>query len=204
MEGRARFAASSLNFIKQLSADIYQGMMLEELSKRARINIEELKKQIKISGAIAPEKLSPQPVEDSVAKIKLPAPARLAMSLLLQHPKLVALIKEPLPACQAPWYGFLSQLIQKIQLYPDATTGALLEHWRGEKEEKFLAKLVNFESIAPHDGLENEFLGAIRQLNLLSFDEEINQLLAKATQQGISDEEKQRLSTYIHKKKNLA
>ncbi len=51
MEGRARFAASSLSFIKQLPADIFQGILIEELSKRARVDIESLKQQIKSAEA---------------------------------------------------------------------------------------------------------------------------------------------------------
>ncbi len=42
----------------------------------------------------------------------------------------------------------------------------------------------------PETGLNNEFLGAIRQLTLLSFEEEINRLLAKAAQEDLSEGEK--------------
>lgn len=200
MEGRARFAAKALNYIKQLRSDILQGILLEELSKRARVNLDELKQQVKQPDETQPHALTS--LQDvSPPKTKLPPPARLAIALLLQHPYLVELIEEPLTPCQAPWYTLLSQLIQSIQKNSKMTTGQLLENWRGQKEENFLAKLTHWEHMVPETGLNNEFIGAIRQLTLLSFEEEINRLLAKAAQEDLSEGEKLELSRWIGRKK---
>jgi DNA primase len=121
----------------------------------------------------------------------------------LQHPYLVELIQGPLPPFHASWHALLSQLIQIIQQNSTITTGTLLEYWRGQKEENFMAKLAHWEHMVPDAGLKNAFLGAIRQLTLLSFDEEINRSLAKATQEGLTEDEKLELSMWIGKKKRL-
>ncbi len=202
LEGRARFAASALNYIKQLPADIFQGMMLEELSKRARVSLEELKQQVKQSEETKPDAIS-LPSEQALARTKLPAPVRLVLALLLQHPHLVELIQEPLPPCRAPWHAFLLQLINIIKQNPTLTTGARLEYWRGQKEESFVKKLAQWNPMIPEHGLKDEFLGAIRQLTVLSFDEEINRLLAKAAQDDLTEDEKLELSNWIAKKKSI-
>ena len=201
MEGRAQFAASALNHIKQLSAGIFQGMMIEELSKRARVDINDLKQQIKNPEETLPTAISASPPQ--LTKAKWPAPVRLASALLIQYPHLASLITEPLPRKELPGYLFLSQLIEIVQKSPNINTGALIEYWRGQKEEPLIAKLAHWEHMIPEKGINSEFLGTMRQLTMLSLDEEINSLLAKAAQEELADDEKLELSTWIAKKKAL-
>lgn len=200
MEGRARFAALSLTHIKKLSASIFQDILIEELAKRARVGVSELKQQIKNQEHIQ------TPISSSkYAKTKIAPPVHLVMKLLVQHPPLAGLLKEPLPPPFLPGMSFLSQLIEIIQKSPHITTGGLLEYFRGQKEEPFIIKLAQWEPVIPWTeiSLKNEFLGGIRQILSLGFDEEINRLLAKAAQIGLQEEEKTELSTWIAKKKNL-
>lgn len=199
MEGRARLATQALHYIKQLPAGLFQGMLLDELSKRARVDMADLKQQV-TTGHDKPLVIStanPEP------KSKLPAPIRLAMSLLVQYPFLGRLIEEPLPQYHLSGYSFLVHLIEIVQKKPDITTGTLIEYWRGQKEEAFVTKLARLEHMIPEEGIKNEFLGAMRQLTVLGLDEEINRLLAKAAQEGLSDEEKQVLSACIARKKAI-
>ncbi len=203
MEGRARFAALALNHIKQLPAGLFQGMMITELSKRARVNIDELKAQINTQGEVQPTQLTVT-AEDDQLKNKLPAPVRLAMALLIQQPSLANLIKEPLPAAVLPGAAFLAQLVETLNKHATPlTTGSLLESWRGHKEEAFIAKLAQFEHNVPDAAIESSFLGSLRQMQALALEEEINRLMAKAAQEGLSDEEKQILTATITRKKNL-
>lgn len=203
MEGRAQFATAALTHIKQLPASLFQGILIEELGKRARIDINELKQQVKSSNPVSlPETaVSAAPTE----KTKLPIPIRLALMLLIQHPHLASLVKEPPlpPNNLLPGYLFLVQLLDIIRKNPHITTGALIEYWRGQKEEEFVAKLAQGEHMVPEAGLDNEFLGTMRQLTVLGLDVEINRLLAKAAQEGLSEEEKLELSGWITKKKSL-
>jgi DNA primase len=201
MEGRARFTASALKYIKQLPSEIFQTMMIAELEKRARFNIGTLKPQVIKNH----EPKSTLPLASSLSKSsKIPTPARLALALLLQYPYLIEYVPASLPSnhsFHSFWYELLVQLIQKIEKNPNISTGMLLENWRGQKEEKLMAKLAYWEHMVPDSGLKNEFLGAIRQLILLTIDEKINRLLAKASQEDLADEEKLELSTWINKKK---
>jgi DNA primase len=199
MEGRAQFAAGALNHIKNLSASLFQGMVIEELSKRARVDINELKQQVKNPEETQPASIATAPTHGPRAK--WPTPVRLAAALVIQYPHLASLISEPLPKKDLPGYLFLSQLIEIVQKSPNINTGALIEYWRGQKEEALIAKLAHWEHMIPDHGVNSEFLGTMRQLTMLNLDEEINRLLAKATQEELTNDEKLELSAWIAKKK---
>lgn len=203
MEGRARFASLALNHIKQLSSSLFQGIMLDELSKRARVDIRELKRQI-THPCDTPLSLTPNPEKQEAAKpAPLPAPLRLALGLLIQHPELAALIVEPLPKSEMFGYDLMIQIIDIIKKNNQITTGALLEYWRGQKEEALIATLAKTKHMIPEEGVASEFLGAIRQLAAIGYDEQINYLLAKAAREPLSESEKSELLIRISEKKAL-
>ena len=201
MEGRARFAAAAAGHIKQLPADIFQGILLDELSKRARVDINDLKRQVTKTDA-APATVA-QPIDHDIPKTKLPAPLQLVLVLLIQYPHLVKRVDDSFPKSSLPGSEFMLQLIEIIKKNPDISTGGLREYWRGQREEQFVSKLARWEHTIPEAGTENEFLGALRQLSVLSLDEDINRLMAKAAQEDLSEDEKRQLSESISKKKKL-
>ncbi|HVE43782.1 MAG TPA: DNA primase [Gammaproteobacteria bacterium] len=198
LEGRARFASEALTYIKQLPHDIFQGMLLSELSKRASIDLVTLEKQL--AKNTTHESIVVAPLV--ATKIKLPAPLRLALALLVQYPALAKLLTAPLTPTELPGHAFLIELIEYIQTHNLSTSGALLEHWREKKEFSFMTKLAQFEHNVPELGVDNEFLGVLQQVMRLGFESEINRLLQKAAQEGLSDAEKQALSDWIAKKKS--
>jgi DNA primase len=206
MEGRARFAAQALNHIKELPAGIFQGILLDELSKRARVDRNELKAQVKQPGdpSIAAISATAKPLTEDQPKLKLAAPVRTVLTLLVQQPSLAKLITTPLPETKLAGVRFLTQLVTLINTRTEMNTGQLLEYWRGQKEEGFVAKLAQTDLIVPEEGLQNEFLGALRQVKLLIFDEEISYLMAKAADEPLTDEEKILLTGWINKKKTLS
>lgn len=195
MEGRARFAAAALEQIKKVPAGIYQDILIRELEKRARVEL----------GHVPAVQTQDEPIyplaDDSKLKSKLPTPIRLALMLLIQHPRLAGLQEDLPPASNLPGLAFMFQLIKTIKQNAKITTGALLEYWRGQKEENVIAKLAQWEHAIPEAGIEHEFLGALRQINVLVYDNEINRLLAKAAQEGLSAGEKAELTDWISRKK---
>lgn len=203
IEGRARFAASALSFIKQVPAGMLSEILIEELAKRARIDINELKLQLKKGEPIAAHTISVAESPTESAKPKLKPAMQTVLALLVQHPSLAKEIKDPLPASNLTGYPFLCRLIELIQATPDLTTAQLVEQFRGEKEERFIAGLAMWEHSIPEEGITKEWLGAMRQITLLGIENQINQLLAKGTEEGLTDSEKQLLADWIVKKKTL-
>jgi len=204
LEGRARFASAALVYIKQLpTGTIFQDILLEELSKRARVDIQSLKQQLHTTQVGTMSASSPPERNRQAARTVLHPSIRLALALLIQYPSLLSHLSGPLPQSRLEGAELLSQLIEIIKKNPALTTGTLMEHWREHPDEALLAQLAQWEHMLPEEGIKDEFLGVIRQLTILSIDEEINRLLAKAAQEGLSDEEKLELSAWIAKKKTI-
>jgi len=203
IEGRARYAASALTYIKQVPAGMLTEILLEELAKRVRMDLSELKGQLKSSQLSTPEKLSPLINATETPKPKLKPPMQMLLALLVQEPSLVKHITEPLPESTLTGMAFLKHLIEVIRTNENMTTAQLIEHYRSQREERFVANLAIWEHTIPEAGITQEWLGALKQLRNLSLEEEINRLLAKASQDGLSDDEKQTLSLCISQKKSV-
>lgn len=200
MEGRARLASLALEWIKKLPANLFRNLLLEELSKRTRIDLAQLKRQL---GGHIQEKIFPAPMQDLMDVQNLAPPMRLILSLLIKYPELIKQIPEHFSISSLQGALFLRQLIDIIQKQPNITTGGLFECYRDKKEAQLMVKLAQLEQNIPKNGLEREFIGALRQLMFLTHQQEINRLLAKAAKEGLTDEEKLDLSAKINHKKSL-
>jgi DNA primase len=204
LEGRACFAASALTYIKQLEPGFLQSMLLDELSKRARVDMNELKKQLGTSEPVFADQFK-KPASGMLEenKSKLPPLMRQALALLVQFPRIALSLNEQLTTT-LPGANFLNQLIEIIKKNPEFTTGGLLEYFRGQKEETAIAKLAAITHVVPENGVDREFSGMIRQLNIMGINEKVNQLLTKAAQDGLSESEKLALTEAIAEKQKLS
>lgn len=188
MDGRARFVKLATEHLKQLPAGIFQQMMMDELAKKARVDVNQLTPtRSRLNNA------KPQ-------KARTPSSLRLAITLLVQEPTLASELSEPLPLLDMPGFDLLTQLIDVIKQNSIQTTGALLEYWRDSPEVKSLAKLAQIEHMIPVNGIKNEFLGSIARLKKLAHSRLIEKWIAKAAQSGLSTDEKQYLHELIHSK----
>ncbi|HSW69790.1 MAG TPA: DNA primase [Gammaproteobacteria bacterium] len=190
MDGRARFINLATEHINQLPDSIFRQMMLDELAKRARMNVEQLKTNK------VPYKKSGQLKQAA----RPPSALRLAIMLLIQEPVLAQLIDQPLPLIQLRGFTLLQEMLDFLKQHPDLTTGGLLEFWRDHPEGKSLAKLAQTEHMIPEKGIPNEFLGAISRLRKLGHKQAIQQLIAKASQMDLSPAERQELDELIRSK----
>jgi DNA primase len=194
MDGRARFVSLASGHLKQLPEGVFQKMMYEELAKRAKTDITQL----------IQKKKPPYYGRRAIPRARPPSALRSAITLLVQEPALAWQITNPLPPLTISGGAFLIELVENIKKNSLAHTGAVLEHWRDQKERSLLEKLAQLEHIVPENGIKNEFLGAIDQIKKLSYDQQIEDLLAKASKDGLSPEEKEHLYQLIHTKKQTA
>jgi DNA primase len=188
-DGRARFVKLAKEHIDKIPEGIFQQLMLEELAKRTRTQIE----QLQPSKAAAPR---PTPLRKS----RPPSNLRVAITLLVQKPTLVETLTEPLPPIDAPGFDLFLEILNLAKQNPALTTGALLEHWRDRPEGAMLSKLAQTDHMVPDAGMESEFQGAILRLKKLANEQAIERLLSQAAQNGLSQEEKQRLHELINTK----
>lgn len=191
-DGKARFIKSSLEHLQKLPDSIFRQIMHEELAKRTRTDVEKLNSITKNS--LMPKNLT----RPSVLKVRPPSALRLIMALLVQHPELIDFLPESLPRLELNGFDLFLQVIESIKQHPGFNTGTLLEHWRDQPEQfKWLSKLAQFDHMIPETGIQSEFLGGIQRLQSFGQKQQIEQMLSKASQNGLSTEEKQKLNEMI-------
>lgn len=200
LEGRAEFAARALKYVQSLRHHVFlQEVLLEAISKRARMDIHRLKSSL---AATEPgKKRIPAKENDNMG---LPLSLQLIVSLLVQYPYLAKYIKKPLSDDVIRDYPFFQEIINIIKSQPHLKTGGLLEHFRGKEEQKIIAKLAKKEHLIPEEGLEKEFKGALHRWAILSYDNKINDLLSKAAKDSLNATEKEALNCLIKEKKQLS
>lgn len=202
MEGRARFASTCLTHIKHLPAGLFQGILLNELSKRARVDLADLKKQLTGNGEITIPVATP--TLEINEKVSFSAPMRLLIALLIQHPHLAELVEEDLPQASLSGAGLFNVLVKIIREGALKSTALIHEHWRGQKEESLIASLAAHHHMIPESGIKQEFLGMIKHITSYHLQAEIDNLLAKAAQQDLTDADKKTLTELISKKKTVS
>lgn len=196
-DGRARFVKLASDLIKQLPDGIFQKIMIEELARKARVDVSQL---ALTPGNSAPSSAqAPQQYNASV-KARLPSALRTAMALLVQHPSLAQQISGELPHVELNGFDLFLELIKQAQRDSSVTTGVLLENWREKPEGATLAKLAHWDHMIPEAGIQHEFLHALKKLRQLAHNQIIETLLTKAAHSGLSAEEKQNLSNLISNK----
>lgn len=200
MEGRARFASLALAQIRLLPESLFQTMMLTELAKRSRLDLATLKTQFKHPETAPTAAEAPT---TSTEKIRLAPPMQLALALLLQSPSLAEALTDPLPNTALPGSAFLQRLIELFKNNPKLTGGSLLETLRNTDDEALLKQCLQFDHLVPDEKLTEALQGALRQVQALGLDAEINQLMAKAAQAGLTDDERVLLTRTIAKRKAI-
>jgi DNA primase len=188
LDGRARFVKLASEQLDPLPDSIFKKMMQEELSKRARISIESTKTS------------KPTTSRPIIKKARPTSPLKLAMMLLVQNPELAKLLQDPLPTLELNGYPLFVDLIRLGQ-QESFNTATLSEYWRDKPEATLIAKLAQLEHMIPEQGIENEFLGAISRLKKLSKEQAIEQILIKANQTTLTQEEKLNLQNLIENNK---
>jgi DNA primase len=123
---------------------------------------------------------------------------RLAIALLLQHPGISNQadgIPDDWRSLDRPGIGLLSQLLDLVAAYPEITTAALIERWRGSESYPHLERLADPSLLRhiPAEGLGDEFVGALRRLNAVLAEAEAGRLFERTSPSQWTEEEKERL-----------
>ena len=148
------------------------------------------------------EEQQDDPKPRPASKIKL-TPVRRTIALVVQHPQIAAQLP-PLPhellGLREPGIGFLLQLLTLLHDNP-MTTGQLLEQWRGTKEGEGLARLAALDEITAGENILEELEDTCAYLIDLFLQQRMADLQNKASNGGLSQEEKQELLLLLNETK---
>lgn len=193
-EGRARLTKLAMPLLNKLPLGVFQHMLFERLANLVRMDVHALKNLTQgqhkdmAAAPAATAKKSHNPRR---------SPMRLALALLLQYPNLVQSLPSAYTGLAIPGGKLLSELITLLKQTPDLTTAILVEYWRERPEYSLLVQLAGAELNIPVGGVESEFLGVIVRLQQMYREKIIEQLLQKASQNSLSEEDKRTLQQLI-------
>ena len=191
-DGRAKVAQAARPLLLQVPEGVYRRLLTERLAQafgfqRTPEGIAELL-GIRI-GAAATAAQSAQPGAGRGSLV------RQAVRLLLHFPQIAADIKEEqlarIRALEEPGIDVLSALIDELRITPAQTTAQVLERWRGRPDEPHLVRLAGLEAMVKDAAAaQRELDEALGRLHQESVRRQLDQLLEKDRNLGLSKEEK--------------
>ncbi|MDQ2190439.1 DNA primase [Vibrio anguillarum] len=122
-------------------------------------------------------------------------PMREVIALLIQNPSYAEMVPDisSVQSLPIPGLSLLIEVLENCQEYPNITTGQLLEHWRGNKNETLLSRLASWEIPLVEDNQEELFLDSLDKILAQCIEKQIENLQAKERSVGLSAEERREL-----------
>ena len=114
-------------------------------------------------------------------------PVREAITLLLHNPELSRIVTShgSLARLDLPGIPLLLELLELLHEQPHlSSSGAVMEHFRGRDEAKYLWRLAQVCPDVPENGMAEEFQGIVRLLLTQSQEERWEYLQSKLEQNG--------------------
>ncbi len=128
-------------------------------------------------------------------------PMRLALALLIQHPKSLQEIQKPLLKDVSELYPEpLGLLIQNLQENPNLITANLVEYFQNTNYYDVFNKLAVFDHQIQEEQRASTLIQIFEFLMKQSLNDEIDNLILKLKQGGLDDEAKQRLQDLLQKR----
>lgn len=187
IEGKSKIASIAKSMLNQVPHGVYKHLLNNRLEKLLGVKLTNLTKP-----ASTPKRSQP-------TKRSRLSPALLAIALLLQNPKLAALVPDVSSFETFPDEGIplLLRLIKHLQQHPDHQLGILLEHWRDQEGYETLCQLATVEHVLNLEASTAEFQGSLLRLKKSFHEQKIHTLMQRASQQPLSEQEKQLLLQLI-------
>jgi DNA primase len=183
LDGKARLAERARPLLAQIPDGAFRDLMLGELDRLSGVHV-----QVAAPPAGAAAMRSPsRPAQRSLV--------RSAVALLVQNPDFAGAIEPPWTFCELrqPGIPLLVELLDFCRERAGITTGALLEHFASREEARALEKLAVMEFPGGTDEARSEYVGALRQLELQTAQQRIDDLLARQAEVGLAEAEKTEL-----------
>ncbi|MCG6886198.1 MAG: DNA primase [Proteobacteria bacterium] len=196
IDGRAQLVNQARPLLNKLPPGVFRHMMTEQLARLSRLEPAEL--AVLLAGPEQPKRAHKPGQRRTATRQQQPlSPVRIALMRLLHQPALAQQAGDParFAGMAVPGVDLLVQVLEILQANPHLSTSALLERWRGAEHIAHLEKIAIWEpEVDDTASLEQEFLGALAQLDRLRSEHRLDNLLARSQQGELSAEEKRELN----------
>ncbi|HTP61632.1 MAG TPA: DNA primase, partial [Burkholderiales bacterium] len=207
-DGKARFVAEARPLLERAPAGAYRELLLDRLAQAIGVSAERF---LTIVGPMA--NAAGAETAGAAARANRPAIARGAgrgglvrqsVQTLLHFPATAARVgaaeRNGLDAVTEPGVEVLRELLDMLQAQPALHAAQLLERWRDQPLGERLARLAAEASMLEEEqAAGDELLHAVRELGRGAGEAELNGLIAREQQGGLSDAERQRMVELLKK-----
>ncbi len=190
IDGRARLVILANPLLARLPDGMFRQLMTERLAELARTSVDALSKRLDLP-ADKPTTAQPRPVQPTPARDGT-SPVREAISILLYRPSLAREVGE-LPFTEpvdVPGVSILKELLDLLQQQPLASTGAILEHWRGREEARHLARLAHWTPVSDELDLLPDLRHQLQRIYRQHLERRIEELNNRELKQKLSEDER--------------
>ena len=185
-DGQARLMELARPLIGSIPPGSYREIVIRRLAERTGFDdTRYLEDMIRATGATTATRAPPRPS----AAARRPSPLAYLISLLLQHPELIAALPgvEGLETLDHPAAQPLVRLIGMLRAEPTLSTAALVERFRDTPHHERLEKLAGWNHRIVEGRLEETLVQYAANVERLAIDSSIDRLLGK---QGLDEAEK--------------
>jgi DNA primase len=190
LAGKSQLINAAKPYLNKMADGPYKQLMIDELSRLTRIEAHRIQQ-------LLTEKTS-DPTPSTHTTIKR-SPARIAIALLLQHPDIFKECSAQLPPelLDIQKQRVLKTLIQQVAADPSVNTAKLVELWRDTPVFESLTQLATWDHQVPEGALSKEFIDIVLFLAKQTRESTIQQLMKKAQEQGLNDDERVKLQNML-------
>ncbi|HEV2607648.1 MAG TPA: DNA primase [Xanthomonadaceae bacterium] len=184
LDGRARLAERARPLLAQIPDGAFRDLMHARMTEITGVG-----------AATAAKPAAPRNTSAQTRATPRRSLVRSAIALLLQEPSLAQDAPWPplFAALRQPGIDLLVELIALLRERPQLTTGALLEHMAEREESAALQKLA-LQSLPGDSAMwRNEWRDVLGQLDQQTLQQRVEELKARQSEAGLSDEEKDEL-----------
>jgi DNA primase len=191
--GRTQLINLAKPHLQKITEGSYKQLLLNDLSRLTHIDTHRLN-QLLISSVAT--KL-PEP-NNSISR----SPLRIAMALLLQNPEIYVAQGQHinLALLHKQDHHILISLMEQLKENPGSNTATLLEPWRDTPYFEALNKLAAWDHQVPEQELTREFMDTLHFLQKQHHEVTIQQWIAKARQEGLTELERINLQDMLKKR----
>jgi DNA primase len=200
MDGRARLVELARPLLSKLPGGVFRDLMTDRLAQLAEMDPLRLRRFVGEPAIATTGVAHRKPPEKGQRR-----PVREAITLLLHKPELARLPVSPRQLARVELKGIplLVELVEFLQNQPHiGSIGAVMEHFRGREDARYLWRLAQTPLDIPEPGLTEEFEGIIELLKTQGDEGRWRHLQAKLERNGIlSGEELEEWKSLLNRSK---
>jgi DNA primase len=190
--GRTQLIHKAKPLLEKMSEGSYKQLLINDLARLTHIDDHRLNQLLSDPNAVF------QSAPKSIAR----SPVRIALALLLQNPELYVQGREHLDPSllDEQEHALLLALLKQLSVNPQSTTATLLEKWRQHSAFESINQLAAWNHQVPEQALTKEFIDIMLFLQKQNREQQIKRLIDRSRQEGLSEDDKQRLQKMLQER----